>query len=175
MFRPWRADVVEHDRDPIAVELLDQVRIHLRDDGRQPRHAAADHQPDAGDQALRAVVGVGHDELVPGAAGALLRPPCRCRGRRGSRCSRRCTPMLRLLPPARLRAWRFGLYLSSSMAFRTRARVVALDEARVVEHAGDRRGRDPGASCDLFQFHDVALIPVTRPTHAQPPGRAARV
>ena len=36
------------------------------------------------------------------------------------------TPMLRLLPPARLRAWRFGLYLSSSMAFRTRARVVFL-------------------------------------------------
>jgi len=36
------------------------------------------------------------------------------------------TPMLRLLPPARLRAWRFGLYLSSSTAFRTRARVVFL-------------------------------------------------
>ncbi len=36
------------------------------------------------------------------------------------------TPMLRLLPPARLRAWRFGLYLSSSITFSTRARVVLL-------------------------------------------------
>src|ERR1035438_6744989 len=36
------------------------------------------------------------------------------------------TPMVRLLPPARLRAWRFGWYFSSSMAFTTRARVVLL-------------------------------------------------
>src|SRR5580658_2826866 len=33
------------------------------------------------------------------------------------------TPRLRLLPPARFRAWRLGWYLSSSMAFSTRARV----------------------------------------------------
>src|SRR5579863_5181539 len=36
------------------------------------------------------------------------------------------TPMVRLLPPARLRAWRLGWYLSSSMAFTTRARVELL-------------------------------------------------
>src|ERR1039458_1407761 len=36
------------------------------------------------------------------------------------------TPMVRLLPPARLRAWRFGWYFSSSMALTTRARVVLL-------------------------------------------------
>src|ERR1022692_2345678 len=36
------------------------------------------------------------------------------------------TPMVRLLPPARLRAWRFGWYFSSSMAFTTRARVEPL-------------------------------------------------
>src|ERR1039458_4152796 len=36
------------------------------------------------------------------------------------------TPIVRLLPPARLRAWRFGWYLSSSMALTTLARVVLL-------------------------------------------------
>src|SRR5580704_2954561 len=33
------------------------------------------------------------------------------------------TPRVRFLPPARFRAWRLGWYLSSSMAFSTRARV----------------------------------------------------
>src|SRR5271155_5327239 len=33
------------------------------------------------------------------------------------------TPKVRLLPPARFRAWRLGWYLSSSIAFSTRARV----------------------------------------------------
>src|SRR4051812_20138557 len=36
------------------------------------------------------------------------------------------TPILRLFPPARLRACRFGWYLSSSTALMTRARVVLL-------------------------------------------------
>src|SRR5436305_8375744 len=35
-------------------------------------------------------------------------------------------PKVRLFPPARLRACRFGWYLSSSMAFTTRARVEVL-------------------------------------------------
>src|ERR1039457_5386778 len=33
------------------------------------------------------------------------------------------TPIVRLLPPAKLRAWRFGWCFRSSMALRTRARV----------------------------------------------------
>src|SRR5882724_13265405 len=33
------------------------------------------------------------------------------------------TPIVRLLPPARLRAWRLGWYFNSAMAFITRARV----------------------------------------------------
>src|SRR5258708_10965598 len=36
------------------------------------------------------------------------------------------TPMVRLLPPARLRAWRLGWYFNSAMAFITRARVELL-------------------------------------------------
>src|SRR5579871_462743 len=36
------------------------------------------------------------------------------------------TPMVRLLPPARLRAWRLGWYFNSRMAFITRARVLVL-------------------------------------------------
>src|SRR5205807_10418394 len=36
------------------------------------------------------------------------------------------TPIVRLLPPARLRAWRLGLYFNSAMAFITRARVELL-------------------------------------------------
>src|SRR5580692_11218869 len=36
------------------------------------------------------------------------------------------TPKLRLLPPARFRAWRLGWYFSSSIAFTTRARVELL-------------------------------------------------
>src|SRR5258707_14867932 len=33
------------------------------------------------------------------------------------------TPIVRLLPPAKLRAWRLGWYFNSAMAFITRARV----------------------------------------------------
>src|ERR1039458_9480337 len=49
------------------------------------------------------------------------------------------TPMVRLLPPARLRAWRFGWYFSSSMALTTRARVVLLrsEKERVFHVGGD--------------------------------------
>src|SRR5690242_8016857 len=36
------------------------------------------------------------------------------------------TPRVRLLPPARLRAWRLGWYFNSRMAFITRARVLVL-------------------------------------------------
>src|SRR5258708_8408165 len=36
------------------------------------------------------------------------------------------TPMVRLLPPARLRAWRLGWYFNSAIAFITRARVELL-------------------------------------------------
>src|SRR5258706_14410015 len=36
------------------------------------------------------------------------------------------TPIVRLLPPARLRAWRLGWYFNSAMAFITRARVELL-------------------------------------------------
>src|SRR5712692_10353245 len=36
------------------------------------------------------------------------------------------TPIVRLLPPAKLRAWRLGWYFNSAMAFITRARVELL-------------------------------------------------
>src|SRR5260370_31680254 len=36
------------------------------------------------------------------------------------------TPIVRLLPPARLRAWRLGWYFNSAMAFITRDRVELL-------------------------------------------------
>ena len=53
-------------------EPLDQRRIHLRDDDRQPRHASSPHQPRVGHELLRSIVGVGDHHLETLLVGVFL-------------------------------------------------------------------------------------------------------
>ncbi len=122
--RPGRADIVEDHRNAAVGDLVDERRLHLRHDGGQARDAPPDHQPDAGDQLLGPVVGVGYHHFEAAGMGAGFDSLIDVR-KRFSRLET-ITPMVRLLPPARLRACRLGWYFSSSMAWTTRARVLLL-------------------------------------------------
>src|SRR6185369_5311528 len=63
------ADVVEDYGDAAVVEFVDQLGRHFGDDGGEAGDTAANHQADAGDQLLGAVVGVGDDDFEAAGVG----------------------------------------------------------------------------------------------------------
>src|SRR5580692_1572494 len=94
------------------------------------------------------------------------------------------TPKLRLLPPARFRAWRLGWYFSSSMAFSTRARVELLTTLALFK-TRDTVAVDTfalRATCSRFmpeslfyriRNRDIAVSAYS-PLHYQPPDAGER-
>src|ERR1035438_7368329 len=64
-------------------------------------------------------------------------------------------PMVRLFPPARLRAWRLGWYFNSSIALITRARVDVDVEKKRVLHVGDNH--PDGAALPARQVAGVEI------------------
>src|SRR5690242_12507842 len=67
------------------------------------------------------------------------------------------TPTVRLLPPARLRAWRLGWYFNSRIAFITRARVLVLTTLALFKTrdtvAVETFARRATSSRFIFQVH----------------------
>ena len=135
-----------------AAQLLDERGIHFGDDGRQPRRPPAEHQPDAGDETLRAVVGVRHDQLVAGGV---------------------CARFHRLVDVEEERVLDVrddhadGAAAPPGQALRVQVRAVfqllhhfqharprrALHRRAVVQHAGHGGGRHTRPAGDLFERH----------------------
>src|SRR5262249_52538610 len=69
---PPRAHIVQDHRHTTCLEFIDQRRVHFGDDGGEAGNAAADHQPNAGDQLLGAVVRIRYHHFIPSGVGVAF-------------------------------------------------------------------------------------------------------
>ena len=149
---PWGSYVVEHHRDLVAVQLVNQFSVHFRNDRRQPGDSPADHQPDTRHQLFGAVVGIGHDDFIAFGVSAGF---------------------YRLVDIEE--EWVFNIgddhsdtaALASGQAAGVQVRMIfelldcshytrprrAFYEGGIIQHPGNGCSGDFGAPCDLFEIH----------------------